>query len=291
MQSFAIGEIATCLLVFMSSKAASLDDLLYLMDRLRDPISGCPWDMKQSFESIAPCTLEEVYEVIDAIENKNFYHLKEELGDLLFQVVFYSKIADEKSLFNFDDIVSSVTQKLISRHPHVFPKGTLKSKNFGPKSNEDDLYRKKRWESLKSIERKKKGKNSTLSDIPSVLPALMRAQKIQKRAASVGFDWKSLDEVFAKINEEIKELHEAIDIDNKKCIEEELGDTMFTIVNLCKHLNVDAETALRGASNKFERRFKHIETKIHDAGEVMTDFTPERLENLWSEAKDKISSE
>ena len=275
----------------MSSKARSLDDLLYLMDRLRDPISGCPWDLKQSFESIVPCTLEEVYEVIDAIENKNFDHLKEELGDLLFQIVFYSKIADEKSLFNFDDIVSSVTQKLISRHPHVFPKGTLKSKDSSPKSNKDNSYREKIWESLKSIERKKRGQNSTLSDVPSTLPALIRAQKIQKRAASVGFDWKSPDEVFAKINEEITELHEAVDMDNKKCIEEELGDTMFTMVNLCKHLNVDAETALRGASNKFEQRFKNIESRIHDAGESMIDLTPERLESLWSEVKDKISSE
>lgn len=260
------------------------------MGRLRDPDSGCPWDIKQSFETIIPHTIEEVYEVIDAIENKDFSHLKEELGDLLFQVIFYSQLAHEKSLFSFNDVVSSVTQKLILRHPHVFPDGTLESKRDKSINFHDELSVKKNWESLKAAERRNKGEYSVLSDIPTSLPSLIRAQKIQKRAASKGFDWPSTDRVFSKIHEEIQELKEAAAKADQEGIEEELGDMMFTMVNLCRHLGVDAETAMRKSSCKFEHRFQYIEDQFRTNDNDMSEASAEALESLWGEAKTKINS-
>ncbi len=272
----------------MPKKRFSIDDLLFLMERLRDPISGCPWDIKQTFNSIIPYTLEEAYEVVDAIENRDFNNLKEELGDLLFQIIFYCNLADEKNLFSLNDVISCVVKKLISRHPHVFPDGTLSGKNLNLKENFNSEDIKKKWEEIKSKEREKKGQKSILSDIPVSLPSLMRAQKIQKRAAAFGFDWKTNEEIFNKVNEEALELSEAIEKKDKENINEELGDLIFTIVNLCRHLDVDADVALRGSSKKFERRFNYIEAKLHKEGGSVSDLNSELLEKLWSEAKEYL---
>ena len=284
-----IEEIATYPLEYMPNKRYSIDDLLFLMERLRDPISGCPWDVKQTFDSIIPYTLEEVYEVVDAIENRDFNNLKEELGDLLFQIIFYSNLADEKNLFSFNDVISCVIKKLISRHPHVFPDGTLSGKNLNSKKNYNSKNIKKKWEEIKSKEREKKGQKSILTDIPVTLPSLMRAQKLQKRAATCGFDWKTNEEIFNKVHEEASELLEAIEKNDKENINEELGDLIFTIVNLCRHLDVDAEVALRGSSKKFERRFNYIEAKLVKEGGSISDLNTELLEKLWGEAKENLA--
>ncbi|MCL4146301.1 UNVERIFIED_CONTAM: hypothetical protein GTU68_039700 [Idotea baltica] len=252
-----------------------MENLRYLMRRLRKPKTGCPWDIKQTFDTITPYTLEEVYEVVDTIEREDYPHLKEELGDLLFQVVFYGQLAEEKSLFSFEDIVSSLIQKLVLRHPHVFPEGTLE--------NESGI--KQKWESIKKVERKKKGHNSILADVPLSLPALTRAQKIQKRAANHGFDWPSIDGVLNKLDEESNELKAAISQDDKENTDEELGDLMFTLVNLCRHLNVDAETSLRKATRKFEQRFHHVEKTVSSKGQDFSEIPLEELDQFWNEAK------
>ena len=188
----------------MNDKQHSLDNLLYLMRRLRDPDTGCPWDLKQTFETIVPYTLEEVYEVVDTIEREDYVHLKEELGDLLFQVVFYGQLGEEQDLFCFDDIITTLVEKLVTRHPHVFPEGTLtSSREDGVVPDETQI--KQTWESLKSSERKEKGRSSVLADIPESLPALTRASKLQKRAANHGFDWPSISGVVDKLDEETTE--------------------------------------------------------------------------------------
>jgi len=263
-----------------------IDDLRYLMQRLRNPETGCPWDLKQTFSSIVPYTLEEVYEVVDTIERKDYPHLKEELGDLLFQVVFYSQLAEEQSLFRFEDIVSLLVEKLVLRHPHVFPGKTLESeRDIDSTSSEPEI--KKIWEAIKKSERQQKGFHSILADIPISLPALTRAQKLQKRASNHGFDWPSIDGVMDKLNEENNELKEALILGDSNHIEEEVGDMMFTLVNLCRHLNIDAETSLRKASRKFERRFYHVEESVQVKGQKLTELDLEGLDNLWKEAKKK----
>ena len=271
-----------------------MENLLYLMRRLRKPKTGCPWDIKQTFATITPYTLEEVYEVVDTIEREDYPHLKEELGDLLFQVVFYGQLAEEKSLFNFEDIVSSLVQKLVLRHPHVFPEGTLESEmepsqrpGLENDQSPDESRIKQKWEAIKKSERKKKGQNSILADVPTSLPALPRAQKIQKRAASHGFDWPSADGVLNKLDEESNELKAAISQDNQENIDEELGDLMFTLVNLCRHLNIDAETSLRKATRKFEQRFHHVENTVLSNGQNFSETPLEELDQLWNEAKAK----
>lgn len=263
----------------------SLDDLLYLMQRLRDPATGCPWDLKQTFKTIIPYTLEEVYEVVDTIEREDYAHLKEELGDLLFQVIFYSQIAEERSLFDYSDVVSTLVKKLVSRHPHVFPMGTLASQRNPNDNSSDELAIKQTWESIKTSERNDKGRHSILSDIPPSLPALTRAQKLQKRAAIHGFDWPSIDGVFSKVEEETDELKCAISQGNQKDIEEELGDLIFTMVNMCRHLGVDAETALRKSSSKFEHRFQYIEDQVNVNGKMISETSLNELDRLWDEAK------
>ena len=263
-----------------------LEDLLYLMRRLRDPESGCPWDLKQTFGTIVPYTLEEVYEVVDTIEREDYPHLREELGDLLFQVVFYSQLAEEQTLFNFNDIIHSLVDKLVTRHPHVFPQGTLQSERDSSQSV-DDHQIKQTWESLKKSERKDKGYHSILADIPVSLPALTRAQKLQKRAATNGFDWPSEQGVLAKLEEECDELKEAIEQGDQEQINEELGDLMFTVVNLCRHMNVDAETSLRKASAKFEQRFQYVEQALQSNGKKLSETSLEQLDQLWNEAKKK----
>ncbi|PCJ90835.1 MAG: nucleoside triphosphate pyrophosphohydrolase [Porticoccaceae bacterium] len=265
---------------------SSLDDLLYLMQRLRDPITGCPWDVKQTFKTIVPYTLEEVYEVVDTIEREDYPHLREELGDLLFQVVFYSELADEQTLFNFNDVVSTVVKKLVARHPHVFPEGTLGSMRQ-PGQLPEEAGIKKTWESIKKSERAEKGHYSVLSDIPASLPALTRAQKLQKRAANVGFDWPSIDGVLNKLAEETNELNEAINQDDQGGIEEELGDLMFTVVNMCRHFGLDAEMVLRKSSRKFEYRFQYIEKQVKAKDLVLSEMSLDELDRLWDEAKQR----
>jgi ATP diphosphatase len=259
-----------------------IEDLRYLMRRLRDPKSGCPWDLKQNFQSLTSHTIEEAYEVVDAIEQDDMSHLREELGDLLFQIIFYSQLAEEQSQFSFDDIISTITQKLIRRHPHVFPEGTIESSRVSL-ADAEIVEIKRVWEEIKRQERTDKGVGKTLDDIPLALPALNRALKLQKRAANVGFDWSDIKPVIEKINEEVIELEVEIKRGDKVGMADELGDLLFSCVNLARHLKLDPETSLRGANQKFKRRFESMEllagkTKIED-------HSADQLELLWSKVK------
>ena len=209
----------------MRHKKFKLDDLVQLMATLRHPEYGCPWDLKQDYRSIAPSTLEEAYELVDAIEKENFESFREELGDLLFQVVFYSQLASEEQAFDFHDVVDGLVAKLIRRHPHVFPSGSLES--AGPRGDTTEEQVKQSWEAIKRQERNTKGENSELDDVPVCLPSLIRAQKLQKRASSVGFDWQTSVGVWSKLAEELAELRAAINEENHSAVEEELGDVFF----------------------------------------------------------------
>ena len=259
----------------------SIDDLIYLMKRLRDPVTGCPWDLKQDYQSIASHTLEEVYEVIDAIERDDLEHLSEELGDLLFQIIFYSQLGKEQGRFDFDLITSKITEKLLRRHPHVFPDGTLESVRDTDTVEVGDI--KQVWESLKKQERTQKGEIKVLDDIPLAMPALSRATKLQKRADSVGFDWPTTAGVIEKVKEEIDELEAEISIGNSAAITEELGDLLFSCVNLARHLEVNPETAMRAANAKFKRRFDKVETLA--GGAEIQNLTASELELLWDKVK------
>ncbi|WP_429507075.1 nucleoside triphosphate pyrophosphohydrolase [Pseudomonas sp. 2835] len=264
----------------------TLDDLLHLMARLRDPQHGCPWDLKQTYATIVPYTLEEAYEVADAIERSDFEHLQGELGDLLFQVVYYSQLAREEGRFEFDGVVDSITRKLIRRHPHVFPSGELYAALDTPRLDEAQV--KQRWEQIKAQERAEKGEPEQLSlldDVPAALPALSRAAKLQKRAAQVGFDWPHALPVLDKVREELDEVLQAMADDDSVALADELGDLLFAAVNLARHLKVDPENALRGANKKFERRFRFIEQALRDIGRPIEDCTLEDMDALWGEAK------
>ncbi len=252
------------------------------MAALRNPQTGCPWDIKQTYKTIAPYTLEEAYEVVDAIENGDVQALKSELGDLLFQVVFYAQIAEEKADFNFSEVVDTVTDKLINRHPHVF---AGKAEN-----NLNEATLNEAWEQAKSSERDEAsqvGKASVLSGVAKALPALKRAQKLQKRAAREGFDWPTVVPVLEKIEEEIAELKEAMQQADEAHIFEEMGDLLFSCVNLARHIDVDAEESLRGCNQKFERRFSYIERSLKRQGREFGRCTLDELEALWLEAKKK----
>jgi ATP diphosphatase len=267
----------------------SLDDLLYLMERLRDPQDGCPWDKKQTFESIIAHTLEESYELADAIEGKNFQQIKEELGDVLFQVVFYAQLGKEQeveqSQFNFSDIVNILVDKLLRRHPHVFPAGTLSSRVGQQVAEITDI--KKTWESIKAQERNYKKQLGVLDDIPLALPALTRAAKLQKRASQTGFDWDQFDKVLVQLKAEIDELLEARESCSQQHISEEMGDVLFSAVNLARHLKVDPETALRSTNRKFEARFNYIEQSLLSMGSSLAQASLEKMDDLWQEAKAK----
>lgn len=269
----------------MSEKPPSytLDDLLFLMERLRDPTHGCPWDLKQSYETIAPSTLEEAYEVVDAIERGDYPHLREELGDLLFQTIFYSQLAKEQNLFSFADIIDTLTAKLIRRHPHVFPDGHLYSTANDETSSTTDVNQ--NWEAIKSAERQQKGMKGLLADIPLALPSLTRAAKLQKRAAQVGFDWPDVSQVMEKVEEELGELQHAMVQQTSEDIEAELGDLLFTCVNLARHLKIDPETALRKANAKFTSRFEQIEKAAEEEGVTLAQLTPSELDERWNAAK------
>lgn len=260
----------------------SIADLRYLMKRLRDPDTGCPWDIKQTYQTIAPHTIEEVYEVIDTIERGNVEHLSEELGDLLFQIIFYSQLGEEDRQFDFDTVVSTITEKLLRRHPHVFPDGTLTSVRTDNQLASDKEI-KRNWELIKQQERNDKGEHGLLEDIPLALPALLRATKLQKRAASVGFDWTETTAVIAKLKEEIAELEAEMASANVQGIDEEFGDVLFSCVNLARHLMVDPEKALAKSNNKFKRRFEAMEAlaRVDDFSLL----TVAQMEMLWSQVK------
>ena len=254
-----------------------IDRLLGIMQRLRDPETGCPWDKEQTFATIAPYTLEETYEVLDAISREDFDDLRGELGDLLFQVVFYAQMAQEEGRFDFNDICAAISDKLERRHPHIFAQATAGSSN-------DVLTR---WEQIKRTERAQKAQHSALDDIPHSFPALMRAQKIQKRCSGVGFDWTSLGPVVDKVHEEIDEVMEEahqVVIDQAR-VEEEMGDLLFATVNLSRHLGVKAEVALQKANLKFERRFREVERIITARGLEMTGVDLQTMEEVWQEVK------
>jgi ATP diphosphatase len=251
--------------------------LLDIMKRLRDPETGCPWDREQTFATIAPHTLEETYEVLDAISREDFVDLRGELGDLLFQVVFYAQMAQEEGRFDFEDICAAISDKLERRHPHIFGDAVANSST--------EVL--ERWERIKTEERAEKAQHSALDDIPAALPALMRAQKIQRRCSSVGFDWTTLGPVLDKVHEEIDEvMHEAQQavVDEAK-LEEEVGDLLFATVNLARHLGTKAETALQKANLKFERRFRQVESIIAAQGLEMTDATLDQMESAWQQVK------
>jgi ATP diphosphatase len=269
--------------------AYTIDDLRYLMKRLRDPETGCPWDLKQSYNTIAPHTLEEVYEVIDAIERNDLSHLGEELGDLLFQVIFYAQLGAEEKIFDFDSVVQGIVEKLVRRHPHVFPLGTLDSErklSEGAESVEQEARIKQVWEQIKKQERLDKGERGTLDDIPMAMPALSRAHKLQKRAATTGFDWDNRRDVLDKVKEEIAELDVEVQAENSKAMEEELGDLLFSCVNLSRHLGIDPERAMRSANNKFQRRFEAMESLASkNKPSALSEMTVDEMELLWNQVK------
>jgi nucleoside triphosphate diphosphatase len=261
----------------------TIDDLLYLMARLRDPDTGCPWDIKQDYASIAPSTLEEAYEVVDAIEKQDFGHLKEELGDLLFQVIFYSQLGKEEGSFAFAGVVSDLVAKLIRRHPHVFPEGTLESRVDNRHTLPVDV--KARWEAIKQQERDEKAggrQQRLLADVPLNLPALSRAAKLQKRAATVGFDWDDVQGPIAKVREELQEVEEALAAGNIAAVDEELGDLLFAVVNISRYLKLDPEQSLRRANQKFETRFAYIEDHL---GKPASQASIDEMNRLWDQAK------
>ncbi len=276
----------------MESSSKKITELLKVMSLLRDKHHGCAWDLKQTFKSIAPHTLEECYEVIECIEQEDFQHLPEELGDLLFQVVFYAQMAKEESLFSFDDICDAITHKLLTRHPHVFPDATIES--FGKENNLTPEQVEANWEKIKQQERQNQSDENSLSlldDIPQAMPALLRAKKMQNRAATGGFDWKESKSVIKKIHEEIEELEEAMQANNRKHIEEEFGDLLFSVVNLSRHLKLNPESSLRSANTKFSQRFRLIEAMLREQKLEMKDLTIDELESYWVLAKQKLAKQ
>jgi MazG family protein len=252
-------------------------ELLAIMRRLRDPIRGCPWDLEQNFSTIAPYTIEEAYEVASAIEAEDYAALKDELGDLLLQVVFHAQMANEQGLFAFTGVVRAICDKMIRRHPHVFASGAAKTPSAVTLA----------WDEIKRRERAGKSAkpDSLLDDVPSALPALMRAVKLQNRAAQVGFDWPSAVTVTDKIAEETRELAEAAASGDAQHVAEEFGDLLFAMANLARHLKLDPEDALRAANAKFVRRFKAIEAGLAARGRSLDEASLEEMEALWQDAK------
>ena len=269
----------------MSSETSltyGIDDLRRIMARLRDPDRGCPWDLKQDFGTIASFTLEETYELIDAIESEQFDQVKDELGDVLFQIIFYAQLGVEQGLFDFDSIVDGIAKKLLRRHPHVFTDSDIESQ-----SNTDISIAevKDNWERIKKEERQARDRPHMLDDIPRALPALPRAQKLQKRVSRIGFDWATAAGVLDKVQEEISELEAALVEGEAEDIESEMGDLLFSAVNLSRHLGVDAETALRRATHRFEQRFRMMEESAQSDGSSLELESAEQLEARWELAK------
>ncbi|MCP5157878.1 MAG: nucleoside triphosphate pyrophosphohydrolase [Gammaproteobacteria bacterium] len=255
-----------------------LDQLLTLMTRLRDPLNGCPWDREQTYATIVPHTIEEAYEVADAIAREDWAELRAELGDLLFQVVFYAEIAREEGRFDFADVAGGIVEKMTRRHPHV----------FGDERYADAAEQTAAWERIKSAEKagELESAASALDGIPLALPALSRAVKLQKKAARVGFDWSTVEPVLAKIEEEIAEIrHELVGDAPPERLADELGDVLFAVANLARHLKLDPEAALRGTNAKFERRFRQIEAWLTEDGRTPEEATLVEMDTLWEQAK------
>ena len=309
------------------AKLSEMQRLLKIMAQLRDPQSGCPWDVKQTMESLTRYTIEEAYEVADAIANGDMHDIKDELGDLLFQVVFYAQIASESRAFSFDDVAKSISDKLVRRHPHVFA-NALASEGVGD-TNENVMVERTllsdsalnaQWDAIKAQEKQLKKQrlkqdseateNSILDNVPKGMPALMYAQKLQKACAKVGFDWPDAAPVIDKVREEVEEIQQELDFkqraqgalktgvvplnsgvpDNQQAIEEEIGDALFAMVNLARHCKVDADTALRNASNKFANRFKGVERLAAEQGDKLDALTLDEMEALWQQVKQTSSS-
>ncbi|MDB3898582.1 nucleoside triphosphate pyrophosphohydrolase [Gammaproteobacteria bacterium] len=271
----------------------AIDRLVVIMTMLRDKQHGCPWDLEQSIKSLLPYTLEEVYEVADAIENNDLVELEDELGDLLFQVIFYAQIAKEQGAFDFQDIATAISSKLLRRHPHVFPDGDMKKFGIPQNISADQVV--VNWEAIKEVEREEKRKKggkkasqqleSLLDDVPRALPAMERARKLQKRAAQVGFDWAGIGPVLEKLKEEVQEFEEALAGGDAERMSDELGDVLFAAVNLARHSKIEPEVALRYANRRFEVRFKWIEVALTAKGRSLKEASLEELDMLWDEAK------
>lgn len=258
---------------------SNIDRLLAVVARLRDPEHGCPWDRRQSFETIARYTIEEAYEVVDAIDRGDTAQLADELGDLLFQVVFHAQIAEETGLFGFDSVVEAIIDKLIRRHPHVFGSAVIDSIEAQSEA----------WEAHKAKERaarRSEEPNSLLDDLTRGLPAISRALRLQQQAATVAFDWSNPRQVIETLREELNEAEAAVVAGAAKdALTHELGDLIFTCINLARHLDVDPEAALRGANQRFERRFRRMETLLGEGGGTLQDSTVEELDRFWERAK------
>jgi ATP diphosphatase len=261
--------------------------LIEIMAALRDPVAGCPWDVEQTFASIAPFTIEEAYEVADAVERGSTEDLREELGDLLLQVVFHARMAEEAGMFDFGGVVEAITAKLVRRHPHV----------FGAANARSSVAVKALWGRIKAEEKRAKSESrarrglpretpsGALDGVPLALPALIRAMKLQERAGTVGFDWNDIRLVIAKVGEEIAEVEAEMAAGSAQSLSGEVGDLLFAVVNLARHLKVDAEAALRGANAKFVRRFAHIENRLAERGRTPESASLDEMESLWVEAK------
>jgi len=257
---------------------ADISKLRDVMRKLRDPENGCPWDVAQTFGTVAPYTVEEAYEVADAIERDDMDNLRDELGDLLFQVVFHAQMAEEAGLFDLDDVAGGITDKMVRRHPHVF--GTEDERADGKKDGS--------WEQIKEEERSDSADDSALAGVAKALPALKRAQKLGKRASRVGFDWPDRQGVREKILEELDELQSAIGTRDAEEMEAEFGDVLFSVVNMARHLDIDPEKALTDANYKFERRFRDMEREIAESGKRLRDFNLETLDKYWRAAKNRV---
>lgn len=259
------------------NRLVSISKIRKVIQILRDPIDGCPWDLKQDYNSLAPYSIEEVYELVDAIESNDIEEIKKELGDLLLQVILISQVAEDNGDFNFDDVANEISKKIIRRHPQIF------DKNY----KENDLPQES-WEKIKKSE-KNKGKNAKniLDQVEKNIPTLLRSLKIQKKAASLNFDWENETQILNKIDEEIHELKDAFKLNDKKMIEEELGDVFFTIINLSRRLNLDPEQTLRKANNKFTTRFNEMENFIEDNKLKWHNLTKHDFKNLWNKVKNK----
>ena len=257
------------------NKLESISKIRKVIKILRDPIDGCPWDLKQDYNSLAPYSIEEAYELVDAIENNDIEEIKKELGDLLLQVILISQVADDKGDFDFDDVANEISKKIIRRHPQIF------DKNY----NENDLPHES-WEKIKKLEKNKStNTKNTLDQVEKNIPTLLRSLKIQKKAASLNFDWENETQVLNKIDEEIHELKDALKVNNKKMIEEELGDLFFTIINLSRRLNLDPEQTIRKANKKFTTRFNEMENFIEDNKLKWHNLKKHDFKNLWNKIK------
>ena len=256
---------------------SDIDRLLAVMARLRDPERGCPWDLEQTFETIAPHTVEEAYEVLDAVRRGDMAALVDELGDLLFQIVFYARLGREAGIFDFADVARMVSDKMVRRHPHV----------FGDEPTPDAAARTRRWEAIKAAERAARNDGGALDGVVRALPALSRALKLQRRAARVGFDWRAVEPVLGKLREEIAELEAELDRPDAPParVADEIGDLLFSCVNLARHVGADPEAALREANDKFERRFRRVEALLAAAGRTPEQASPDEMDRLWERAK------